>query len=369
MSSVPCLFWCSANQRKLPQRFVKTRLWARGLRFLDKSKPLCINIVKDAIKDILRVTDPDYIDELFPWFCKLFMERLNKRADNIKSKYRADVTQLCEQTSYRLRANRVLPASLTCHFLLLSVKDDMNLEVPTHDFILDCFAMGNPSGNWTDEQKTAMRFFLNVAVPAVDPAVTRKTWLKKKTTHMLFFGDSWAVEMATALVLLAKFSDLDNLRYNAGLTDEHGNSKDNTEPPEKKRRKKMHTRQKDEELSAFFFKTTIKLNSIRKRAGFEADAKAWDDECCDKRGKDTVAASSRRVNIVPEQAVEPGLDSESLARDFLRENNLFEQWSFLDDLSSGSSSPDSTGGMPPLHPPITQESAAANGEMIRHGPI
>ena len=247
------------------------------------------------------------------------------------------------------------------------MKDDQEFEVPSHDLILDCFAMANPGSCWTDEQKAAMGFFLNTAVPAVDPAVTRKTWIQKKTTHMLFFGDSWAVEMATALVLLAKFSDLDNLRYNAGLTDEHGNLKDDTAPPEKKRRKKMHTKQKDEELSAFFFKTTIKLNSMKKRAGFEADAKAWDDECCTKRGKNAVAASSRRVNIVPEQATEPGFDSESLARDFLRESNLFEHWSFLDDLSSGSGSPESTGGMPPLNPPITQESVATNGEIIQHG--
>lgn len=79
-----------------PQSFVKTRLWARGLRFLDKSKPLCINIIKDAMKDTLHIADKEYLDELFPWFSKLFMERLNKRADNIKSKYRADVTQLCK---------------------------------------------------------------------------------------------------------------------------------------------------------------------------------------------------------------------------------------------------------------------------------
>ena len=254
-------------------------------------------------------------------------------------------------------------------FLLFEVKGNLNLEVPTHDLILDCFAKRNPSSSWTDEEKAAMSFFLNTAVTAVDPAVTRKTWIKKKTTHMLFFGDSWAVEMATALVLLAKFSDLDNLRYNAGLTDEHGNSKDTTEPPEKKRRKKMHTRQKDEELSAFFFQTTIKLSSIAKREGFEADAKAWDDECCDKRGKDDVAASIRRVNIVPEQAEGPGMDSESLARDFLRDNNLFEHWSFCDDFGGGSSSPDSASGMPALHPPITQESVAANGEVFRHGPL
>ena len=46
------------------------------------------------MRDTLHVSDPDYLEELFPWFSKLLMERLNKRADNVKSKYRADVTQL-----------------------------------------------------------------------------------------------------------------------------------------------------------------------------------------------------------------------------------------------------------------------------------
>ena len=133
--------------------------------------------------------------------------------------------------------------------------ENKNLKVPTHDFILECYSMTNPSSSWTDEQKAAMSFFLNTAVPAVDPAVTRKTWLRNETTHMLFFGDGWAMEMATALVMLAKFSDLDNLRYNAGLTDEHGNLKNDVAPPEKKKHKKMHTKQMDEELLAFFFNT------------------------------------------------------------------------------------------------------------------
>ena len=42
--------------------------------------------------------------------------------------------------------------------------------------------------------------------------------------------------------------------------DEHGNLKDTPESPEKKQHKKMCTRQKDEELLTFFFKTTIRLN-------------------------------------------------------------------------------------------------------------
>ena len=46
------------------------------------------------MRDTLHISDPDYLEELFPWFSKLLMERLNKRADNVKSKYRADMTQL-----------------------------------------------------------------------------------------------------------------------------------------------------------------------------------------------------------------------------------------------------------------------------------
>ena len=55
-------------------RFVKMRVWGQGLRFLDPSKPLCLNIMKDAMKEILHITDTDYLEELFPWFSKLFMD-------------------------------------------------------------------------------------------------------------------------------------------------------------------------------------------------------------------------------------------------------------------------------------------------------
>ena len=66
---------------------------------------------------------------------------------------------------------------------------------------------------------------LPFAVPAVVPRVLRgREWVKDKTTHVKFFGSSWVFEMATALLLVDKFSDTGNLKYNLGITDERGNT-------------------------------------------------------------------------------------------------------------------------------------------------
>ena len=62
------------------------------------------------------------------------------------------------------------------------------------------------------------------------------------------FGDSWVCEMATALLLIHKFSDTRKLTYNLGLTDMSGRALEKKNIPEKKRRKKMHT--KTEEKSS-----------------------------------------------------------------------------------------------------------------------
>lgn len=60
---------------------------------LDQKSDTFTGSVKRVLKTVLQVEDPVYADEIFPFFSRLFHKRLQKKLDNIKSKYRADITQ------------------------------------------------------------------------------------------------------------------------------------------------------------------------------------------------------------------------------------------------------------------------------------
>ena len=90
---------------------------------------------------------------------------------------------------------------------------------------------------------------------------------------------------------------------------------------------------------------------------FEACAKAWDDLCCPDRGRRVTAASKGRVNIIPPPKRGCTEDSDSLARELLKELGMMPNWSFLNCYdSSDGSSPEPERGMPPVgpSPPVTQ---------------
>ena len=53
-------------------------------------------IIRESMTVILFITDKHYMNELFPFYSKLFVERIQKKFDNMKSKYRADLTQESE---------------------------------------------------------------------------------------------------------------------------------------------------------------------------------------------------------------------------------------------------------------------------------
>lgn len=74
--------------------YIDANLWARGIRFLDRNSPQFPVLVKSAMTKVLGITDPDYMEEFFPTFAKMFMDRLTKKFENVKSKYRSNLTQL-----------------------------------------------------------------------------------------------------------------------------------------------------------------------------------------------------------------------------------------------------------------------------------
>lgn len=60
---------------------------------LDQKSDTFTGSVKRVLKTVLQVEDPIYLDEIFPFFARVFHKRLQKKMDNRKSKFRADVTK------------------------------------------------------------------------------------------------------------------------------------------------------------------------------------------------------------------------------------------------------------------------------------
>ena len=108
------------------------------------------------------------------------------------------------------------------------------MVVPSKEHISEALRLRDPEKEAKQHHKDAMNFLIKTAIPAVVPRVMRdREWVKNKTTHVEFFGDSWVFEMATAVLLVDKFSDTGNLKYNLGITDERGNTLPSVNVPEK----------------------------------------------------------------------------------------------------------------------------------------
>ena len=228
-------------------------------------------------------------------------------------------------------------------------KDPLKTVIPKYQTVLEGFKVDPEVAS--DETKEAMSFFLNYAVPAVDPKILR-SWVKKQSSHFEAFGeDCWSHDMATALVLLAWFSDTNNMKYNAGLIDDNGEvieiADDNIKPmaPKRKRRKKMHTKLDVKKLQAFFFAAGNHFRTLQKTTGFVERARAWDDLVCGERGRKAAVSGSKQGDIVPHEHLPQADDCDSLARAYLQNSQLAKHWAFLDSCatsSTGSSSPGSS---------------------------
>lgn len=216
------------------------------------------------------------------------------------------------------------------------------------------------------EIREAMKFLLNTAVPAVDPNVLRSRMWSKSGTHVGFFGKTnWSHEIATALILMSKFSDLDNLLYNAGLVDEEGNriqvSEGVPQKPKKKKRKKMQTKMGEKELQADYYKLCKFLRRLAKEDGFELRMKRWDELCCGDRSGCPASLIDQRTNTVPsvfQQLDVPdddGCNGDNLAHEFIIGTGLLSGWSSLPSLSeSESEGAASRTSSPEGRPPVTQ---------------
>ena len=234
----------------------------------------------------------------------------------------------------------------------------LTLPVPKARDVLLAMAQKDPKSA-NEEQTSAMDFLLNVALPAVDPKLT-KNWIKGKSTTIDTYKGRLPMEIATAAVLIEKFSDTDNLLYNAGLVDSEGNPIDlnggRPIKPEKKRRKKIHTKVKEGELTDFYYAVVNHVDSLMALSWFADSSRTWDKICCADRGAVLESVSASRANTVP--LCHRGDDQPSSFSEFFSKSKLGFHWSQMDNLSSSSSASVSTSGddnMPPLPSIITQQ--------------
>ena len=244
------------------------------------------------------------------------------------------------------------------------------MVVPSKEHISEALRLCNPENQAQEHHRHAMKFLLNTAIPAVVPKVMRdREWVKNKTTHVEFFGDSWVFEMATAVLLVDKFSDTGNLKYNLGITDERGNTLPSVNVPEKKRRKKMHTKTEEKRLQQSYYHLCKFFQTVKRSDGFEERMKFWDGLCCSERGRECDEDQlASRTNTVPSafQEREGSDDGDCMIQEFLKSSTFSSIWDSLPsvvdspDASTGSDGTDQSTPPPITHPDSNSTAGAAS---------
>ncbi len=196
-----------------------------------------------------------------------------------------------------------------------------------------------------------MSFVLNLAVPAVDPNVLKdRLWTKGVTTHVSFFGSVWKHEMGTALLLVEKFSDVNNLLYNAGIIDDDGNyvtcGSNDPVKPVKKKRKKMHTKTESGLLSRHYYMLCGYFIQLQKEEGFKERMAAWDLLCCGERGRDPLQTRKDRVDTMAAEFGRSGSAPDYFMA-FLRDSDLDMAFAGVPSPADGYTTP-TQGGLPHL---------------------
>lgn len=163
-------------------------------------------------------------------------------------------------------------------------------------------AMETHPAEATEEMKEAMDVLLNMAIPAVEPAVLkRKLWINQDTTHRLFLGNSWASDFASALILLQCFSKKDQIYRNLGFWDKNNNPIPMDQRvkggPENKERGKDLTKKTEETIGGQHSRHLMWLKQLFAEEAAQMRMDAWDMHCCSDRGKKR--AGSNLVNTVP----------------------------------------------------------------------
>lgn len=73
-----------------------------GVRILSRDGEDFRNIVTLSMKRVCQITDPVYIEELRPLYVKIFIASLTKPLENIKSRFRSDLTNIIGKEASRV---------------------------------------------------------------------------------------------------------------------------------------------------------------------------------------------------------------------------------------------------------------------------
>ena len=164
--------------------------------------------------------------------------------------------------------------------------------------------------------------------------------------------------MATAVLLIDKFSDTGNLKYNLGITDELGNTLPSVNVPEKKRRKKMHTKTEEKRLQQLYYHLCKCFQTIKGSDGFEDRMKYWDGLFCGERGRecdeDQLASRTNTVQSAFREQ-EGADDGDCMIQEFLKSSTFSSIWGSLPSLvGSPDASTGSAGTNQSTPHPVTQ---------------
>jgi hypothetical protein len=161
-----------------------------------------------------------------------------------------------------------------------------------------------------------MTFFFTVVIPCVCPDIASK---KDGSSHVAKFAGSWDYEMATGLLLLREFSNINNLQHNVALLVHDSEDGHNTN---KKKRKRLHTTKDRENLCYCYYKMVAHLKVIMKLPGFDGCMDDWDRKCYGEKNRSARRGPETRPNMVPLRH-QGNADDEIYFCDFLRDNPSF----------------------------------------------
>jgi len=126
----------------------------------------------------------------------------------------------------------------------------------------------------TEEMKRNMSFLLTVVFPAIDAKTSKREF--RGVGVMAQLQNALPQEMAMAWVLLDHFSDLDQIKFNLGLTTEDGTEKETAEKPQRKKRRKTMTTEVVKAVERQLLKHIRHCEKMVQETTFQHRMKEWD---------------------------------------------------------------------------------------------
>jgi hypothetical protein len=154
--------------------------------------------------------------------------------------------------------------------------DDETVDLPSKDALYECFS--KMPDDCSQEEIEGVRFFYHHALAVVDKRI-KHTRLMLRSDVWKVLGDRWSTDMAYAMVLVERHSDLANIIQNEKLRTP---SPHDQQEPAKRSKKKINTKNEQETRARLLFDhreyfAGIKMNKDKdKRMAARARFVAWE---------------------------------------------------------------------------------------------